>query len=243
MLQLQRFTFRRPPHVTFHARCISSIFDARPGELSAVSQSSRVLFGAKVAAKQLGALSRASGMHKVLVVRDRDVAAASRTRFVEFLLMQVGIPCFQYTLERDCATLDGVDHAAAMAQRVGADGIVGFGGGNAMDMARAVAVVLANDGSAVDFVVDTSEAKAQRGKLKTGPLVLVPTMSGSGAEMGTHTMLLDGDAATKLRFAARRHIVPEVGGQVEVVVCAMATSVTWANQVDNGMDTWIWVRR
>ena len=134
-----------------------------------------MLFGAKVAAKQLGALSRASGMHKVLVVRDRDVAAASRTRFVEFLLMQVGIPCFQYTLERDCATLDGVDHAAAMAQRVGADGIVGFGGGNAMDMARAVAVVLANDGSAVDFVVDTSEAKAQRGKLKTGPLVLVPT--------------------------------------------------------------------
>ncbi|KUF90579.1 hypothetical protein AM588_10005625 [Phytophthora nicotianae] len=91
-------------------------------------------------------------MRKVLLVRDRDAAAASRTQYAEFLLMQAGVPCFQYTLERDCATLQGVEHAAATAQRVGADGVVAFGGGNAMDTARAVAVVLANGGSAADFV-------------------------------------------------------------------------------------------
>ncbi|CAH0491796.1 unnamed protein product [Peronospora farinosa] len=214
MLQLQRLMFRRSC-VDVHVRCISSKFDARPCELSATGQPSRVLFGAKVASEQLGALSRASGMHKVLVVHDRDAAAASRTQFVEFLLMQAGVPCFQYTLERDCATLDGVDHAAAMAQRVGADGIVGFGGGNTMDMARAVAVVLANDGSAVDFVVDRSEdsendeVKLQQGKLQTVPLLLVPTIVGSGAEMAKRTMLLDDDAEKKLLFAAGRDIVPE----------------------------------
>ncbi|KUF97782.1 Alcohol dehydrogenase 4 [Phytophthora nicotianae] len=118
-----------------HTRCISSSFDVRPHELSASGQPGRVLFGAKVAATQLGALSRASGMRKVLLVRDRDAAAASRTQYAEFLLMQAGVPCFQYTLERDCATLQGVEHAAATAQRVGADGVVAFGGGNAMDTA------------------------------------------------------------------------------------------------------------
>ncbi|CAI5727568.1 unnamed protein product [Peronospora destructor] len=209
MLRLQRPKFCR----SRVARCISSRFDARPCKLSATGQPSRVVFGAKVAAEQLGALSRASGMHKVLVVRDRD--AASRTRFVEFVLMQAGVPCFQYTLKRDCATLDDVDHAAAMAQRVGADGIVGFGGGNTMDMARAVAVVLANDGFAADFVVDRSkdrendEVELQQGNLKTVPLLLVPTIVGSGSEMAKSTMLLDEDAETKLLFAAGRDIVPE----------------------------------
>ncbi|EEY55055.1 uncharacterized protein PITG_08643 [Phytophthora infestans T30-4] len=207
------------PHVHFplrrHARCISSSFDARPHELSASGQPGRVLFGAKVAAKQLGALSRASGMRKVLLVRDRDAAAASRTQYAEFLLMQAGVPCFQYTLERDCATLEGVDHAAATAQRVGADGVVAFGGGNAMDTARAVAVVLANGGSAADFVTirgddeDDEELKLQQGKLDTTPLLLVPTIAGSGAEVARTSMLLEEDAETKLLFAPGKEIVPE----------------------------------
>ncbi|KAG3098586.1 hypothetical protein PI124_g10046 [Phytophthora idaei] len=198
-----------------HARCISSSFDARPRELSASGQPGRVLFGAKVAVTQLGALSRASGMRKVLLVRDRDAGAASRTQYAEFLLMQAGVPCFQYTLERDCATLEGVGHAAATAQRVGADGVVAFGGGNAMDTARAVAVVLANGGSAADFVAvrgdedEDEELKLQQGKLDTTPLLLVPTIAGSGAEVAKNSLLLEEDAETKLLFAPGKEIVPE----------------------------------
>ncbi|POM64122.1 Alcohol dehydrogenase [Phytophthora palmivora] len=153
-------------------------------------------------------------MSKVLVVRDRDAAAAARTQYAEFLLMQAGVPCFQYTLERDCATLEGVDHAVSTAQRVGADGVVGFGGGNAMDTARAVAAVLANGGSAADFVVaqddedDQDELKLQQGQLDISPLLLVPTIAGSGAEVAKSTMLLDEDAEMKLHFAIGREIVP-----------------------------------
>ncbi|KAK1932237.1 Alcohol dehydrogenase 4 [Phytophthora citrophthora] len=197
-----------------HVRCISSNFDARPRELSALGQPGRVIFGAKVAATQLGALSRSSGMRKVLLVRDRDAAAASRTQYAEFLLMQAGVPCFQYTLERDCATLEGVDHAVATAQRVGADGVVAFGGGNAMDTARAVAAVLANGGRAADFVSfvdedEESELKLQQGKLDAVPLLLVPTIAGSGAEVAKTAMLLEEDAETKVLFAAGKEIVPE----------------------------------
>ncbi|CAH0476114.1 unnamed protein product [Peronospora belbahrii] len=214
MLQQLRPTFRRS-RALLHTRCISSNFDAPPYKLSVSGQQSRVIFGAKVAATQLGALCRTSGMHKVLVVRDRDATAASRTKYAEYLLMQAGMPCFQYTLERDCATLDGVDHAAAIAQRVGADGVVSFGGGNTMDMARAVAVVLANGGRAADFMAITSDdseddkLELQQGKLKTVPLLLVPTIVGTGAEVAKQTMLLDEDAETKLLFAAGRDIVPE----------------------------------
>uniref|UniRef100_A0AAV1UAU0 Alcohol dehydrogenase iron-type/glycerol dehydrogenase GldA domain-containing protein n=1 Tax=Peronospora matthiolae TaxID=2874970 RepID=A0AAV1UAU0_9STRA len=196
-------------------RYTSYCFDVRPLKLSAVGQPSRVLFGAKVAATQLGALSRASGMRKVLLVRDRDAAATSRARFMEFLLLQAGVPSFQYTLERDCATLNGVDHAAAMAQRVGADSVVAFGGGNTMDLARAVAVIMANGGRAADFVAaatvesEQEQLMLQQGQLQTAPLLLVPTIAGSGAEVATSTMLLEEDSEMKVPFAAGRAIVPE----------------------------------
>ncbi|GMF29010.1 unnamed protein product [Phytophthora fragariaefolia] len=132
--------------------------------------------------------------------------------------MQAGLPCFQYTLARDCATLEGVDHAVATAQRVGADGVVAFGGGNAMDAARAVAVVLANGGAAADFVAvvgdeddGVPELKLQQDAqpLTAVPLLLVPTITGSGAEVARNTLLLDEDAETKLLFAPGRTVVPK----------------------------------
>lgn len=236
LAQRARLPVLRPrQRLQLQMRLISSAFDAPARELSVSGQPSRVVFGAKVAATQLGALSRASGMRKVLLVRDRDAAAAARTQYAEFLLMQAGVPCFQYTLERDCATLDGVDHAAATAQRVGADGVVAFGGGNAMDTARAVAVVLANGGSAADFVATVEddndevdhELKLQQDEraLPTIPLLLVPTIAGSGAEVARSTLLLDEDAETKVLFAAGRDIVPGKWVHVEVGSCLFGNNL------------------
>ncbi|KAF4315965.1 hypothetical protein BBO99_00004441 [Phytophthora kernoviae] len=153
-------------------------------------------------------------MRKVLLVRDRDAAAASRTQYAEFLLLQAGIPCFQYTLERDCATVEGVNHAAATAKRVGADGVVAFGGGNAMDLARAVAVVIATGQEAASYLAVQDEEEGGnmipvvKEPLETTPLVLVPTIVGAGAEVAKNALLLDEDAETKVLFAAGRPIVP-----------------------------------
>lgn len=127
-------------------------FDAAEHELSASGQHQRVVFGANTARDRLGAIARAAGIRKMLVVRDNDAGAAARTKYAEFLLMQAGIPCFEYTVKRDCATVEGVDDALATAQRVGADGLLSFGGGNAMDMTRAVAVLLTNAGEASSFM-------------------------------------------------------------------------------------------
>ncbi|RLN71773.1 hypothetical protein BBJ28_00017140 [Nothophytophthora sp. Chile5] len=199
---------RRSPAL---CRGISTQFDAAPRSLSASGQLARVVFGARTAAAHLGPLSRSSGIRKMLVVRDRDAGAAARTQYAEFLLMQAGVPCFQYTLEGDCPTAKGVDHAAATAQRVGADGVLAFGGGNAMDMARAVAVLMVNGGSAADYLMtdEEEEIKDAVEALETAPLLLMPTIAGSGAEMATQTLVLDEDEEAKLLFAAGSPIVAD----------------------------------
>ncbi|CEG41588.1 Alcohol dehydrogenase, class IV [Plasmopara halstedii] len=203
------FYLRSRRHLFRHVRCISSSLETHLQDLNASGQIGRVIFGANVASAQLGAISRAVGISKVLLVRDRDAGATSRTRFAEFLLMQAGVPCFQYTLKRDCATLEDVDHAAATAQRVGANGIVAFGGGNTMDVARAVALVLAAGSKATDYVDVAKEVESLKGKIDNLPVILVPTIAGSGAEVAHYSVLLDEHADTKVLFAPELPSVPE----------------------------------
>jgi alcohol dehydrogenase class IV len=147
-----RGALRRVRFSTSKAGPLTAKCDIDARQLSASGQPYRVVVGAKAAVDHLGAIARSSGIHKMLVVRDRDAGAASRTQYAEFLLMQAGIPCFQYTLQRDCATLKDVDDGVATALRVGADGVLAFGGGSTMDMARAIALVLTNGGEAEAYV-------------------------------------------------------------------------------------------
>lgn len=135
----------RPAGLAGLVRCVSTKFDVSAGQLSASGQPMRVAFGAKAAAELLGPAARAAGVSKMLVVRDRDAGAASRTQYAEFLLMQAGIPAFQFTLPRDCATAESLELGLDTAVRVGADGVLAFGGGSAADMARSIALLLAND--------------------------------------------------------------------------------------------------
>lgn len=143
---------RRLVHSAHSVRTISTKFDLQSRQLSASGQPMRVVFGAKAAAEHLGNAARGAGIHKMLVVRDRDAGAASRTQYVEFLLMQAGIPCFQFTLPRDCATVESVELGLETAVRVGADGVLAFGGGSTADMARSIALLLSNDYSVQELM-------------------------------------------------------------------------------------------
>lgn len=134
--------------------------------------------------------------------------------------------------------MKGVDEAVAMAQRVDADSVVAFGGGNTMEMARAVAVVMAQGGNAADYMTfDTEESEDDeradltllQAKLEIAPLLLVPTIAGSGAEVANRTLLLDEVRETKELFAAGRAIVPEVDDKLKLSrVFDMGKAVTGA---------------
>lgn len=60
------------------------------------------------------------------------------------------------------------------------DVIIGIGGGSALDAAKAVAMVLSNGGDLDDYLGPEATRKVEKKKIK---LILVPTTSGTGAEV------------------------------------------------------------
>jgi len=96
------------------------------------------------------------------------------------------------------------DLAAALntARQFGADGVVGLGGGSAMDVAKLVAALI---GGEQDFaeVVGTDLLKPRR-----IPLACIPTTAGTGSEVTPIAIVEDTDAQLK-KGVVSPHLVPD----------------------------------
>lgn len=67
------------------------------------------------------------------------------------------------------------------------DGLVGFGGGSSLDLAKAVGVIVTHDGPLADFAA--IEGGIARIKDVLPPIVAIPTTAGTGSEVGRGAVL------------------------------------------------------
>ncbi|RGY97490.1 iron-containing alcohol dehydrogenase family protein [Clostridium sp. AM58-1XD] len=74
---------------------------------------------------------------------------------------------------------ESVDEAANEARAMGADCVVGLGGGSSLDVAKIVSCLITNEGSIYDYYAGGSR---KLGKRTTG-LICIPTTAGTGSEV------------------------------------------------------------
>jgi alcohol dehydrogenase class IV len=97
-------------------------------------------------------------------------------------------------------TLDDARAAAAVGRAVDADVVLAVGGGSAIDLAKAAAMLLGNGGDPLDYIEVVGRGQPiTRAPL---PLVAVPTTAGTGAEVTANAVLAVPGHAVK---ASLRH--------------------------------------
>ena len=84
------------------------------------------------------------------------------------------------------------DEAAEACRDAGANVVVGIGGGSALDLAKATAILATHDGAAKDYA--TGARQFERRGL---PFVAVPTTSGSSSEVTSGSALWDWDTSSQ----------------------------------------------
>ena len=149
----------------------------------------RIVFGPGVLA-DAGKLAAQVGRRALVVVGfDLDRAAPVLERLasagVEAVVMQApGEP-----------TTDLARAGARQAVAAGCDVVVGYGGGSALDAAKAVAALAANGGDPLDYmeVVGRGQALARAAL----PIVAIPTTAGTGAEVTRNAVLLSPEHGVK----------------------------------------------
>lgn len=121
---------------------------------------------------------------------------------------------------------DDVEAAARQAAESGCGAIVAFGGGSALDAAKAVALLLANPGSSVSDL-----EQAERIVPRSMPLVAVPTTAGTGSEATTVTVITDSVRHVK-RLLVHDSLMPDLAIIDACLMVGVPRHVTAATGVD-----------
>ena len=112
-----------------------------------------------------------------LVVMDPALAASGLQEKVQDLLGKKGIKFNLFDKVEPEPRLELADEGAKAAIKGKCDAVIGIGGGSAMDVAKAIAVLAANKGKAVDYL---GLGKVPGPGL---PKIMVPTTAGTGSEV------------------------------------------------------------
>jgi alcohol dehydrogenase len=117
------------------------------------------------------------GGSKVFLVVDPSLATVGLLDKITAPLVAAATPYVLFDHIDPEPGLRLADEGAALAKKNGCDCVIGAGGGSAMDVAKAVSILLTNGGKAEDYL--------GLGKIKKAgvPKIMVPTTAGTGAEV------------------------------------------------------------
>jgi alcohol dehydrogenase class IV len=129
---------------------------------------------------------------KVLLVSDPGVQKAGMTDKLAHVLDTSGIPYSIYSDIEPDPDIEGVMRGRDVAQAAGCDCVVGLGGGSALDTAKAIGLMLGNEGHIRDYVGINIVPK------KGASVIAIPTTAGTGSEITIWSVLSDKQAEVKL---------------------------------------------
>jgi len=155
-----------------------------------VTQPTQIQFGID-SIKNLGQTVIDFGGSNVLLVIDPGLVQAGLVNRITAPLDSLSI---NYTIYDSIDPEPGLklaDQGCKLAQTKGCDCVVGAGGGSAMDVAKAISILLTNGGEAVDYI--------GLGKIKQDgvPKIMIPTSSGTGAEVTFTAVFINEETGSK----------------------------------------------
>ena len=138
-----------------------------------------------------------------LVVIDKNLSQTGFQEKVTAILGHEGINFTVYDGVEPEPQIELADEGAAMAIKNKSDIIIGIGGGSAMDVAKAIAVLATNKGSAVDYLGLNKVSKQGL------PKIMIPTTAGTGSEV-TFTAVFVRKNLKKKEGMNSPHLYPEL---------------------------------
>ncbi len=168
----------------------------------------RIIFGPGVL-REIGAITKEFGK-RALVVTGRNVSRADK---LLASLQSNGVSTVTFAVPGE-PELSTVDEGTKLAKAEQCDFVIGFGGGSALDAAKAIAAMLTNEGELLDYVEIIGRGEPL--KKRPAPFIAIPTTAGTGSEVTRNAVLSSPEHKVKvslrspLMFARLAVIDPEL---------------------------------
>ena len=188
-----------------------------------------VRFGAG-AISELPAICKSLGMHKPLLVTDSMLAKLNITVKTLQTVKDAGLNCAIFSDMAPNPVGQDVDKGVAMLRAGGHDGVIAFGGGAAMDVGKAIALMAHQTRPLWDFE-DIGDYWTRVDEAAMVPCVAVPTTSGTGSEVGRCSVIVHEEDHRKAIIFHPKMLPPKVIADPELTV-GLPAKVTAAVGMD-----------
>lgn len=169
---------------------------------------------------------RTLGLSRPLIVTDKGVASSGALERVMDLLREAGIA---YEVFDEVIANPPVATVAAgtrMYRERECDGLIGLGGGSAMDTAKAIGVEVTHGGTILDY--EYGKRPLQR---RIAPLINIPTTAGTGSEATLWAVITD--PARRIKFNVGG---PEIASWVAIIDPELHVSMPAPVTAGTGID-------
>ncbi len=146
--------------------------------------------------RELPDACRELGISRPLLVTDKGLASLEITRDAVAMTTAAGLPTTLFSGVDGNPTGDNVEDGLAVFKNAGCDGVIAFGGGSALDVAKAIALMVGQTRPLWDFE-DVGDWWTRVDPDGMVPVVAVPTTSGTGSEVGRASVITDPATHTK----------------------------------------------
>jgi alcohol dehydrogenase class IV len=174
--------------------------------------------------KRLGTLVRAQIGKSVLLVTDAGLIKAGLLGAATDSLTQAGVSYRVFDGVVADPPVAVVEAALAEARAANIDGVIGFGGGSSMDVAKLVALLIGG-GEKLEDVYGVGQAKGQR-----LPLIQIPTTAGTGSEVTPISIITVGE--TEKKGVVAPQLLPDIALLDAELTLGLPAPVTAATGID-----------
>jgi len=143
----------------------------------------KILFGAG-SLNKLGSLAAEMG-HKALITSGFRDGSLANCALVD-LLSASGVEGQCFTVAGE-PTVELIQQGAQQAKSAGFNLVIGFGGGSAMDSAKAIAAMACNPGDLLDYLEVIGRGKTL--SMPSLPMIAIPTTAGTGSEVTRNAVI------------------------------------------------------
>ena len=194
--------------------------------ISQFSFPTAIQFGAGVR-KLVGPHLLERGLKRPLIVTDRALAALPVLAEFKSHLRELNVAVFDGIFGNPTCAM--VMAGAAAFKAHGADSVIGFGGGAALDVAKAVGVMTTHPGDVLEYVWDHPNVRPIQHELPH--FVALPTTAGTGSEVGRSSVVSENDTHYKRTVFSAKILAKAVFADPELTL-ALPAPVTAATGMD-----------
>ena len=189
------------------------------------------------ARREVAAHLQSQGLQRPLIVTDRGLAELPV--LAEFRSLLEGLEPAVYAGVAGNPTASQVTAGAQAFRAHGADCVIGFGGGAALDVAKVVGLAATHEGTILEYAWDHPRVRAIERELPY--FVALPTTAGTGSEVGRSAVISEDDTHLKRIVFSPKILARTVFADPELTLALppQVTAATGMDALTHNIESWL----